>query len=263
MAADAETMPRTVTVSKGLVDALDRIMQELIRTPKFKEIVVVVLNSIDPPAARGLVRTLFWGDPGLLMSVMGSLPALVNLAAEALAEVAAQMNAMPAPLLREFLDRMVAGIDGATAGEAAGGLVGMALSLGLSDQEGGLARSLSRLGEDFGRGYREAVGETTVSSRLESWMAGIAAKAMDEGSATHAFIREAARAVEKNPDFTKHVLMPVLSPILESAAGSRGEAAAKRPAKKSAAAKQPARKEAPKGASAPKKAAKPKPRGKE
>ena len=221
--------------TKGLVEAADRIARELIRTPKFKEAVLILLNSIDPPAARSLVRTLFWDDPALLMSIMGSLPGIVNLAGEALAEVAAQMSSMPAPLLQNFLDRVVSGIDGAVLGEAAGGLVSMALSLDLGDEDNLLAKSLSALAEDFGPAYTAAAGENPLTGRLDAWMASAAEKAKDKDSATHAFVQSAGKAMKKNPDFVKHVLKPLLEPALKT------------PAKKSTT----------------KKAAKPKPAGKE
>jgi hypothetical protein len=241
MKMTTETEMLAAVQTKGLVDAADRILRELIRTPKFKEGAIILLNSIDPPAARSLVRTLFWQDPGLLLSIMGSLPSLVNVGIEALAEVAQQMNSMPPLLLKDFLNRVVAGIDGEAAGEAAGGLVGMALSLEVSDKEGGLARSLSRLGDDFGRAYAASAGQAALTGRLEAWVAGVAEKAKDKDSSTHAFIKAASEAVRNNPDFVQHVLKPLLEPALKEPA-AKSAAAAKKPArKKPAAAKKPAK----------------------
>ena len=228
MTTDAETGIAVET--RGLIDAADRILRELIRTPKFKETVVILLNSIDPPSARRLVRTLFWQDPGLLLSILGSLPALVNVASEALAEVANQMNTMPPPLLQDFLNQVVAGIDGGAAGEAVGGLVSMALSLGVADKESGLRRGLSAMAEDFGRAYVEAAGESALSGRLGAWMAGAAERARDPGSAVHTVVQAAARAVRENPAFVENVLKPILEPALKPPPA--GRAAAKRAADK-------------------------------
>lgn len=225
-----DTENKTEIQTKGLIDAADRIMRELIRTPKFKDTVILLLKSIDPPAARSLVRTLFWQDPGLLMSILASLPALVNVGSEALAEVAVQMNSMPLPLLLDFLNRVVAGIDGVAAGEAAGGLVSMGLSLDLAEKESGLKKSLSALGEDFGRAYLEAAGEAPLTARLDSWIAGVAEKAQDKDSATYAFIQAAGKAMKKNPDFVQHVLKPLLEPALKAPA-KKSASKAKKPAK--------------------------------
>jgi len=225
MITDTEIVNKIET--KGLVDAADRILRELIRTPKFKETMVILLKSIDPPAARSLVRTLFWQDPGLLMSFMGSLPEMINVGYEALAEVAAQMNTMPAPLLRDFLNRIVFGIDGTAAGEAVGGMVNMVLSLDLRDEDNVIKKGLAAFGEDFRRSYGQAVGEDTLTSRLDDWMASIAAKAKDKESATYTFIQAAGKAMKNNPEFVKHVLKPLLEPALKTPAK-------KAPAKKAA-----------------------------
>lgn len=224
MTTETETM--TAIQTKGLIDAADRILRELIRTPKFKEGVMVLLNSIDPPSARALVRTFMWGDPGLLMSIMGSLPEMINTASEALAELANQMNTMPPLLLQDFLNRVFAGIDGAAAGEAAGGLTGMVLSLDLPNKEGGLARSISALGSDFARAYAEAAGPAALTGRLQAWLDGLAERAADKDSATHAFISAAGEAIAANPAFVESVLKPLLGPAL---------AEPKRPAAKKAA----------------------------
>lgn len=208
---------------KGLVDAADRLLRELIRTPKFKQTLIILLNSIDPPAARRLVRTFFWQDPGLLLSIVGTLPDLINTGSEALAEVAAQMNSMPPPLLRDLLGRIVSGIDGEAAGEAAGGLVKMALSLEPREDGGGLEQGLSGLAEGFGRGYAACAGEAALTSRLDGLMAGMAERARDKDSATSAFIRAAGEAMRNNPDFVEHVLQPLLSPALQAPRKSSGK----------------------------------------
>jgi len=227
---EIKTEIKTAIETKGLIDAADRILRELIRTPKFKETVITLLNAIDPPAARSLVRTFFWQDPGLLLSLMGSLPGMINTGSEALAEVANQMSTMPSLLLQDFLNRVFAGIDGAAAGEAAGGLVGMVLSLELSEKDSGLAKSLSKLGSDFGRAYNAAAGQAPLTGRLEAWVAGVATQAQDKESATYAFVQAAGKAVQNNPDFVEHVLVPLLGPALKVPA-AKGAAPAKKPAK--------------------------------
>jgi hypothetical protein len=234
MTIDTEIVTKIET--KGLIDAADRILRELIRTPKFKEAVIILLNSIDPPAARSLVRTLFWQDPGLLLSIMGSLPTLINTGSEALAEVAAQMNSMSPLLLQEFLKRVFAGLDGAPLGEAAGGLVAMLLSLELSEADNSIRKSLTEIGEEFGQAYGRTVGENKLTGRLDGWVAGIAEKAQDKESATYAFVQAAGKAVKNNPDFVEHVLKPLLTPVSKAPAGKSGTAA-KKPTGKNAAKK--------------------------
>jgi hypothetical protein len=222
--------------TRGLVDAADRIARELISTPKFKQAVMILLDSIDPPAARRLVRTLFWQDPGLLLSILGALPSIVNTGSEALAEAARQMGSMPAPLLQELLGNIFSRIDGEAAGEAAGGLAGVVLSLDLKDENGAARRGLSGVAEGFGRGCAASAGGAALAGRLDDWVAGVARAARDQDSATSAFIRAAGKAMRDNPDFVEYVLKPLLAPALREPQ--------KAPARKAAAKQVPARKAA-------------------
>lgn len=202
----------TVAETSGLIDAIARILRELIRNPKFKETAILLLNSIDPPAARRLVRIIFWEDAGLFLSIIAAVPSLANAGIEFVAEMAAQMNSMPPDLLQDVISRVVEGIDGAAAGEAVGGLVSMVLSLQVEGSR--LPEGMGAMGEEFGRAYRTAAGEAPLTGRLESWIEGVAARAQDKESTTYAFIQEASRAMQRNPDFLEYVLKPLLSSAL-------------------------------------------------
>lgn len=223
---------------RGIIDGADRMLKELIRTPRFKEVVTILLNSIDPPAARGLVRTLFWEDPVLFMSIFGALPAFANAAIEAAAEAAGQLRMLPAPLLEDFIERLAEGVDGATVGEAAGVLVSLVLSLNL-DGESRIAGSLRALKGDFLEGYREKAKGASPAGYMDNLVKAVSSKAAEPGSATSAVIRAAGEAIAANPDFTEHVLRPLLGPAFgEPSAGkapsrkAAGKKAARRPAGK-------------------------------
>lgn len=222
---------------KGMIDAADRILKELMRTPKFKESLIIILSNIDPPAVRGLVRTLFWEDPGVLLSLFGALPEIINTATQALAEMIAQMGSLPAPLLQDFLRKVLAGIDGAPVGEALGGI--LSLDLGLEDQEGAIKQSLSELREGFNRGYREKVEGEVLLPWLNGWMARVAAEAKEKGSPTNDVIQGVTKALKANPDFVEKVMKPVLAPAVKTPSkkgGAKKGGARKSPAKGSSAA---------------------------
>jgi hypothetical protein len=210
-------MTEEITMEKkGLIDALDRIARELMRSSKFKESLIIILSNIDPPAARSLVRTLFWEDPGVLLSFFGALPNILNVGGEAMAEMVVQMGSLPPPLMQDFMEKIVSGLDGAVVGEAVGGMVNLTQTL--RGEGSPIEQSMSDLRADFSRAYSETAGEAPLINGLEGWMAVVAERAKDKESTTYAFIQEASKAMKKNPDFVKHVLKPLLEPALKAPA---------------------------------------------
>jgi hypothetical protein len=220
---------------KGLVDALDRIARELMRSSKFKESLIIILSNIDPPAARSLVRTLFWEDPGVLLSFFGALPNILNVGGEAMAEMVVQMNSLPPTLLQDFTEKIVSGLNGAVVGEAVGGMVN--LTKELRAEESPFVEGMSSLRDEFSRAYRETAGEAPLISGLEDWMATVAERAKDSESATYAFIKEAGKAMKSNPDFVKYVLKPLLEPALKAPTPRKKSTAKKSTAKTAQASK--------------------------
>lgn len=198
----------------GIIDAANGILRELLRTPGFKDTALIVLRSVDPHAARELVRTALWTDPVLFMSFFGAMPHIVNAMLEAAAEVVNQAGSLPVPLLRDFIKRVADEIDGGAAGEAAAGLVSFTLALGLGE-DGAARDSLRSLAEEFTKAYRETRGVPETGELLDRWMSAVTERARDESSTTHYVIHEVAEAIGRNRDFAEHVIGPVLSRALE------------------------------------------------
>lgn len=210
--------------SGGLIDALDRVLKQLIDTPKFKEAVMILLKAVDPPAARGLVRTLLWRDPGLSMSFMGTMPALLNACSHAAAELASQLSSMPPPLLRELVASILERLDVEALGEAAAGVLRLVSSLAAPEDENPVRRSAASLFEDLNRSFAAHWDGVSLKERLSRMMAGAAQRAKEEGSPLHAFIRDFREALEENPDFARHVMRPLLG---SAPSPPRGRAARK------------------------------------
>lgn len=96
----------------------ERIMRELIRSPKFKSSLRIIVNGIDPAHAPGMVRALLWEDVETFMGTTSVLPKLVNFMIQALRELAVQLNTFPPEMLLAFLSRLTKEIDFGAAGEA-------------------------------------------------------------------------------------------------------------------------------------------------
>ena len=89
----------------------ERLLKEIIATPALKEVILLQMKGIRPEAASGLAKTLLWGDPGISMSLFGTLPDVVNWLLELLLEFGRQLNDLPEPLLKDILGRIGASID--------------------------------------------------------------------------------------------------------------------------------------------------------
>ena len=189
------------TETTTLEGAGARILRELIRTPKFREAVLILLKSIDPPAARQVVRTFFWEDAVLFMSVLGAAPELVNLFINAAAEALAQAGALPPGLLRDFIDRVAAGLDGMALGEAGAGCVNLLAAIG-GDEDAPPMKGASKLKDDFSEAYRDGVDK-------------------DKLGQVRALFTAAGDAMASNPDFMENVLRPLFGPAISEIARSQ------------------------------------------
>jgi hypothetical protein len=91
--------------------ALPGLVRELVRTPAFKELLMMHLRDMNPENARELVRIFLWEDPGFSMGVMGALPKMVSWFAEAIAELGVQLSNLPATFLSDALSLMSQDMD--------------------------------------------------------------------------------------------------------------------------------------------------------
>jgi hypothetical protein len=101
-------MEEMVMEKQGLSE---RMMRELIKSPKFKAELRILIGNIDPANAAGLVRTLFWDDVETFMGTTSAAPAMVNYAVQVAKEVVAQLNTFPPAILIAFLTQLVKEVD--------------------------------------------------------------------------------------------------------------------------------------------------------
>jgi hypothetical protein len=101
-------MEEMVMEQQGLSE---RLLRELIKSPKFKASLKVMTGNINPDNAGGMVKTLVWEDVETSLGTVSALPALVNYMVQAARELVAQLNAFPTPILVAFLSQAVENID--------------------------------------------------------------------------------------------------------------------------------------------------------
>lgn len=88
------------------------VMKEVLSTPFVKDLIRSNLQNIKPDKTHPVVNALIWQDPEFILSVLGSIPAVVNSCTGALAEAGKQINEKFSPvLLRDYVGSILKDID--------------------------------------------------------------------------------------------------------------------------------------------------------
>ncbi len=137
----------------GVIEGSSRVLREILRTPRTRRSLEVILDNLDSENAALLVDALT-DDPGLSMDLAVSAPALANTATVASHRLLSLLASVPPELLRELVPELIGELEARRLGET----VGMALALALratdSDEA---AAAAGAFGEGFAEGLREAL----------------------------------------------------------------------------------------------------------
>ena len=88
------------------------VMKEVLSTPFVKDLIRSNLQNIKPDKTHPLVNALIWQDPEVILSILGSIPSVVNSCTGALAEAGKQINEKFSPiLLRDYVGSILKDID--------------------------------------------------------------------------------------------------------------------------------------------------------
>lgn len=189
----------------GWFDLGARVAGRLLKSPRFRRDVEIVRDHVDPDEAPGLVRTLLWTDPGLSLSLVTAAPAVLNAGIEALREVVVQLEGMPRPAIKEFLDETVPRVRARALGEAAGRSVLLAARI---DHHSGLWK-------EFGRGFADALSEARgevrehVVSRLDEAASDLERAVAENPDTVLEICEDLDRLVCRHPDLVEQLIRPL------------------------------------------------------
>lgn len=225
---------------RGPVEGTSRVLRELLRTPRFKASVRVILRDLDPENGALLARTLMFEDPEFFLSLVGATPALLNTAIAALSEMAAQAATFPPGVLTGFMAGMLEQIDARGLGLAAGQTLALSARL-TATRDAELAKASSGFWEGVGAGIAESLpagteaGEGATGLLLDALMpllgslvSRMGSQAVKEGSEARRLVRGIAQSMRaiasENPEFMQEVVVPLVAAGREALAQAEAEA---------------------------------------
>lgn len=218
-----ESMSEEPVQPGGPIEGSSRVLRELLRTPKFKKAVRMLITELDPENTALLVRTLMWEDPEFFLGLMGATPSILNVTIEGALELTRQLSTFPPPLLAGFLTGMVEQLAGEALGETIGTTCAILAQLSESGDES-LAEASAKLRRDVSRGLaRSLTGDEDRDAAdavldnllpiLASRASRLGEEAKREGSDTARLVKGLAEGMKEiardNPDFVEGVVAPL------------------------------------------------------
>jgi len=98
--------------NNAVMPAEGGVMKEVLSTPFVKDLIRSNLQNIKPDKTHPVVNALIWQDPEVILSILGSIPRIVNSCTGALAEAGRQINEkFSADLLRDYVGSILKDID--------------------------------------------------------------------------------------------------------------------------------------------------------
>jgi hypothetical protein len=218
---DIDSTPR-----KGPIEGTSRVLRELLRTPRFKASVRIIIRDMDPENAALLVRTLMFEDPEFFLSLVAMVPALVNASIAGMEEMASQASTFPPPVLTGFMAGIVEEVDARRLGRTAGQMLALGARLS-AERDEALSSATKSFWAGVGAGISDSLpsgtevgdGATgllldTLMPMLGSVVARLGAQAVKDGSEARQLIKGIADSIRaiasENPEFMKEVVVPLV-----------------------------------------------------
>jgi hypothetical protein len=226
---------------RGVIEGGARVLRELLRTPRVRRSIEIVLAGLDPENAPSLVRAVT-EDQALALDLVASAPALANASFAAARELLSVAAGEPAGLLRALTARLLGELDAEELGRAAG--LGLVLVRRLRGDDS-VALALARLGRGVERGVAEALErhegdggalpERAVEAALRragAIAARLGPESLEAGSPTARAVRALALGIpglaERHPAFVEGVVRPLAGALRAALAPRVAEVADER-----------------------------------
>ena len=223
---------------QGPIEGISRVLRELLRTPRFKASVRIILRELDPENAALLVRTLVWEDPEFFLSLLSSTPSLLNAAIAGVDEATSQLANFPTLLLTGFMAGLIEEVDARRLGHAAGQALVLSARLAAVNDEN-LAGAAAGFWEGLGEGITESLpgaeaGQGVVGLLLDtlvpmlgSAVERLGSEAVREGSEARQLVRGIAdnmrQIAGQNPEFMQEVVVPLIDAGREALAAAEAD----------------------------------------
>jgi len=210
---------------KGVIEGASRILRELLRTPRFRNTLRILLNELDPENAPLLVRTLREEDPVLFLNLLSVSPAFANAVLGCVHELLQQLLSFPEGLPASFFSGTLQDVEAARLGEIAG--LALALAVEVSDREdASLGRAVEGFRKDVAEGFAAALssrgidGPKAAGAAIEglikaaqSVASRLGEQAGRENSPTQQAVSKLAEGIRdlarSNPAFIQNVVRPL------------------------------------------------------
>jgi len=219
---------RDETTSRGVLSGGAAVLRELLRTPRNRRSLDVLIAGLDAEGGRRLARVLL-DEPALALDLISSAPVLANALIAGAHEALDQTRAYPPRLVNELGERLLAEVSA----EKLGAVVGLSLLMS-SRLCGG---EQSRLIEGFLRGIEaeiecaepkdhETAGRLASSAlgRLESLLGRLGTESLRKGSAVERAVAATRESIERlgreHPELWSGIVLPLIEASREAARGA-------------------------------------------
>lgn len=226
-----ETAPKS-----GVIEGTSRVLRELMRTPRFRQTLRILLRELDPENVPALVRAVREEDPELFLSLLAKAPSFANIGIEGARELLSHIAAFPPDLLFSFLAEMADDLNGERLGETAALSLILCLRIAKNKDEG-LIQAAKGLKKGFQKGFEAGLAAEGIQVDKEKWAeqlldlgfkganelaSKLGKESEKEDSKTKKLVNRLAegmmRIARDNPEFMDNVVHPLLEAGIDALA---------------------------------------------